>query len=107
VVDDLVNVFTFQSVVGSQGVTVEGGASLNMLSDFGLQRSLFPIRNYGSSDFSAALRDSHNCGLVFSARASDAPFPFVGMHVPSQPTYKCLVHFNLPKLLIGWIDAER
>src|SRR5438034_3035467 len=59
-IDDLVRVFPFQSVIGFQFIAVERRASFHMLFHFALQSLFLPPLDYHGTDLSAPFQDSHN-----------------------------------------------
>src|ERR1019366_1047906 len=94
-VNHLMLVFLFESIIGSKCVCVNCGPSRDMPLYFALKNTLAAIFNYGSSDFPATLQDSHNCGLVFSAGSGDAPLALVMVHITSLSTNERFVNFDL------------
>src|SRR6202035_4660612 len=76
VIYNLTRVVSLQAVVRKQRIGIKRRASFHMLSHFGLKCAFLAIRNYGSANLAAALDDTHYCGFVFSACASDAALAF-------------------------------
>src|SRR5437764_10013119 len=94
-VNNLVRVIGRQSLIGKQCVCVQSRASFNMLANLSLQGTLATIRNDRSTNLSATLHDSNNCGLIFSASASNATLPLAQVHIPRLAANEGLVNFNL------------
>src|SRR5271157_2578380 len=94
-VNNLVHIFFFKSLIRSQCVRVERRARHDVLFHFGLKDILAAIFNHSGSDFPAPLQDSHDCGLVFSAGSADFLFALVFVHIASLPADKGFVNLNL------------
>ena len=99
VIDDLVRVLAFQSVVGFQIIAVERRSRLDMLPHFGLKRFLLSVVHYHRADFSAAFHNSHDGNLVLGSRSGDAPLPLRDMHVAGLPADEGLVNLDFARKL--------
>src|ERR1017187_9745073 len=64
VVYHLMRIASRQPVIGAEIVAVERRTRLDVLFYVRLQRALLAVGHDYRSDFSAALHDPHNCGLV-------------------------------------------
>src|SRR5947208_13147914 len=98
-VDDLVRVLTFKTIVRFQVVTIERRASLDMFSHFILESFLFAVIDYGSPNLSAALQDSHDRNLPFRSASGDAALPLRDMHVPRFAPDEGLVYLDFARKL--------
>jgi len=58
VIDDLVRILTFKTIVGKQFIGVERRPRFDSAPDFRLQRVLFPILDNNGLDFTAALHET-------------------------------------------------
>src|SRR5271166_7195459 len=81
VVNDLMSITSFQSVIGNPFVTIERGASLHMLSDFGLNGFSLSIRHDLCANTSATLQHSEHNSLVCSASSSNALLALAEVHI--------------------------
>src|SRR5579875_1716340 len=61
---NLVREVTGETFIRKQGIGVESGTGLDVLSDLRLNRFLSTVGNNRRANLSAALKDSHNCGLI-------------------------------------------
>jgi hypothetical protein len=59
------------AVVRHQSISVESGASFDVLLNFRLKSLLLAIRDYLGADLTTALQDTHDSSLVFAASTSD------------------------------------
>ena len=96
VVNDLVRVVRGQPFIREQEVSVQSGASLNMLSDFSLKGGLPAIRDNHSADFAATLKDAHDGGFITSASSSDAPLSGALVHESGLTADKGFIYFDVP-----------
>jgi len=80
VVDHLVGVLSSQPLIRFQLVTVECGASLDVLLHLFLKGVHFAVPDNDGSHFTATFKDSHDNGLVFSACSGDASLPLSKVH---------------------------
>src|ERR1039457_4865312 len=81
-----------------------------MLADFRLKRVLFAIGDNSGTDLAgvilATFQDSHDCGLILAARASDAPRTLPWMHVSGLAADESLVGFNMAGEFPQFASAE-
>src|SRR6266571_6911672 len=98
-IDDLVHVLTFKTIVRFQVVTVERRASLDMFFHFILEGFLFAVIDYGSPNLSAALQDSHYRNLPFRSASSDAALPLRHMHVPGFAADEGFINLDFARKL--------
>ena len=90
----------------TQGLLFERGWMLRPMSDLGLYLASAPRRNHGSADLSAALKDTHHDGFVFSASAGDLAGANVFVHVPGLAADEGFIRFDLLRQLIDASDCE-
>ncbi len=83
-----------QSLIGEKRIGVNGAASGNMISDFGLNRFLAAIRNDARANFAATLQDSHDRSLVLGPSSGEAGSPLVGVHESRRAADESFVHFD-------------
>src|SRR5205823_14713306 len=93
-VNNFVRVVGRESFIGEQGVSVKGCTGFHMLAYFGLQCALATVRNDGSTNLPATLHDSHNGGLVLSARSGNPTELLADVHVPRFAADERFVSFN-------------
>ena len=94
VVNDFVGVFLSQPIVGLQCIRVESRTSFDMLFDGSLQCGLLSVCDYHGANLAAALQCSEHDGFVFAASTSDAPLPFVQVHIASLPADEGFVNLD-------------
>src|SRR5258708_11211242 len=94
VVNDLVDKILVQSLIGEKCIGVDRATSRDMLSNFTLDRSLAPIRNYRCADFATALQDSHNGSLVLGSGFGDADPALVFMHEASRSADEGFIYLD-------------
>ena len=93
-VNDLVHVFFLKAIVGSQRVAVDGGPSRDICFDQTVKGTALAVLNHGGANFPAALKNSHDCGFVFSASSLDSAFAFFLVHVAGKSTDESFVNFD-------------
>src|SRR5439155_17919330 len=96
-IDNLMRVLPFQSLVGKQFIGIERGASLDPLLDFFMQGLFLPVLDNNSLDFSAALHETDHGSLIFSARSGDAALPLRDVHVPGLAADEGLVNLDFAR----------
>ena len=93
-IDNLMRVIRRQSFVGKQGIRVQSRASRDMLANLRLQFMFLAVRYDGGANLPAAFQDSHDCGLVFGACASDSALTFGDVHVSRLATDERFIYFD-------------
>jgi hypothetical protein len=93
-IDNLMSVVTSQSVVGEQRISLERGASLNMLSDFTLQHGLLPVGYDGGANLATTLKNADYSNFVFGSSASDTALALGDVHVTGLAADEGFVYFN-------------
>src|SRR5439155_5170165 len=81
-------------VIGFEFIAVERRASLDVLLDFGLQRSLPSILDNRSTNLSASLQDTHYRTFVLSSSSGDTSLPLRDMHVPCFAADEGFINFD-------------
>src|SRR5437660_8292466 len=71
VVNHLMRVIASKPVIGKQRVSVQRGSSFHVLFHFALQNLLTTATYDHGANFTAALKNAHNCGFVFPASSGD------------------------------------
>src|ERR1039457_634508 len=94
-VNYLMRVLAFQSVVREKGIRKQCGTSFDVISDFTLKGLLLGVVYDLGVNFPAAFQDAHNSDLVVPAGSSDSAFPFLNVHVSGLAADVCLVRLNL------------
>lgn len=97
----LMRVLACQSALREQFIGVEGRTRLDMLLDFAVKCLPCPVRNDLSANLSAALKNSHHCGFVFAACASDTALFNIKVHIASLTAYESFVSLTLAAHLLG------
>src|SRR5438128_6142726 len=92
-VHNLVRVVGCQSLIREQSVSVESRASLHMLANLCLQRTLAAIWNDSSANLFSALHDPHDCGFIFPASSGIPALPLAQVHVPRLPADEGFIYF--------------
>src|SRR5690348_9767639 len=78
-VNDLVlESFFLKSLIGHERIGINCTSRFDVSADVSLQRVLFAIAEYGSTDLSTTFEHSHDSGFVFSASLSNPALVFVG-----------------------------
>ena len=77
-----------------------------MLAYFALQSILLAIGDNRGANLSAALKDSHDGGLVFRSSSSDAPLALTQVHIPRLAANERLVYFNLSAATAKLLSKE-
>src|ERR1700722_13551545 len=93
-VDYLMRIVGFQSVVSYPLIAIERGASLHMLSDFWLHAFPLAIRHNLCADTSATFQHPKHDGFVRSASSSNALFALTEVHVSRLPADEGLINFD-------------
>lgn len=96
-IHNLVGILPGKSLVGEQGIGVEGRASFNVLLDLRLKCGFLAVRDDRSANFTAALKDTHDSGFVLGSGTSDAANPLGQVHVASLAADECLIRFDLTR----------
>src|SRR5437868_4002970 len=94
VIYNLVSVISRQTLVGLEGIGVQGRTCLDMLANLSLQRSTAAIRNDSSSNLSTTFHDAHDCGFVLSAISGDAALPLAQVDIPCFAADESLINFD-------------
>src|SRR2546422_7712918 len=95
VIDDLVRVFPFQSIIGAQFIGVERRPCFNVLLDFGLQSAFLAIADHGHLHLSAPLDKAYNGSLALTTPSGDAALSLRDVHVPGLAADEGLINFDL------------
>ena len=96
VVNYLVREFTFQTLVGSEGISEQLSTSFNVCPYSAMKSFLFAIRDDLGANLPATFQDSHDHDLVIgiSALSGDAASLYALVHVPRFTADESLVRFN-------------
>ena len=81
-------VFALKSIVGVQGIGVQGRASLTCLLTSVCNTFPCGVRNHAGANLPATLKHSHDSGFIFAASASDSALAFADVHVRALPPMK-------------------
>src|ERR1035437_6008800 len=95
-----------QAFVRFQRVSEQRGTSENVFAHFSLKCLLLPIRHNLGNDLAAALQNSHDGGLVFSASAGDLDGPLRRVHVAGLAADEGFVRFDLARQLVDAAHAQ-
>lgn len=90
-IHNLVSILTGKSFIGQKGICVEGCTSFDMPFDFSLKSGLLAVRNNARANLAAALKDTHDSGLILGAGACDPAGTLREMHIASFAANKCFV----------------
>ncbi len=93
-VNYLVHKILAQSLIREKCIGVDRAARRNVISDFALDGSLAPIRNYRCTDLAATLQDSHDGSFVLGSGFGDADPALVLVHEASSTADEGLVYFD-------------
>ncbi len=93
-VNYLVRKILAQSLIREKCIGVNRTASRNVVSDFALDGSLAPIRNYRCTDLAPAFQDSHDRSFVFGSSFGDADSALVLVHEARRAANEGFVHFD-------------
>src|SRR5579875_2361137 len=99
-VNHMVSIVGFQSVIGEQRIGVQRSTGLHVRSDLSLQSFLLPVRNdlclhtAMIAVFRPFQHTKYGC-LIFWACSGNTSFANVDMHVAGLPANETLVNFTL------------
>ena len=104
VVDHLV-LKLIKTLVGFQSISEDRGASKDVIAEFALQGFLFGVvydlGAHPASALSAAFQNAHHGSLVLAASASNAPCPYMAVHVARLAADESLVCLDLARQFIA------
>src|SRR5262245_54594658 len=96
-IHNLMRVFSSESAVGKQGVTVQRRSYLDVLANFRLNRLFLAVRNYLGAHFAASFKNAHDWNLVMTTSAGDTALTLRDVHVACFTADEGFIDFDVAR----------